>query len=216
MTRLEENSRSCCEVPVFISIVDVFYRASAQGLSPHHHAPLGEVRPVSSCFLGQQTPQIRAAISAQQVEVGQGRAALGPGRPRGSGVGGVGAHILAHVALGGGVEGGELHVAGVLRPHLVKHLLEGVELAVWRVHVVLVHLQEGTGQGRSGQVPLKPEPPRPWQREGTGAQGQPTARPRAVKPSLRIHFQARCAQGNLPEQARREGLRLDMHWILPH
>lgn len=51
------------------------------------------------------------------------------------------ADILAHVALGGGVEGGELHVAGVLVPHLVKHFLKGVESAVRRVHVVLVYLQ---------------------------------------------------------------------------
>lgn len=62
---------------------------------------------------------------------------------------GVEADILAHVALGGGVEGGELHVAGVLGPHLVKHLLKGVEPAAGRVHVVLVYLQERTGQGQA-------------------------------------------------------------------
>lgn len=39
------------------------------------------------------------------------------------------------------MEGGELHVAGVFMPHLVKHFLKGVECAVWRVHIVLVHLQ---------------------------------------------------------------------------
>lgn len=60
---------------------------------------------------------------------------------------GVAADILAHVALGGGVEGGELHVAGVLMPHLVKHFLKGVESAVRRVHVVLVYLQGTHGSG---------------------------------------------------------------------
>lgn len=54
---------------------------------------------------------------------------------------GAAADILAHVALRGGVEGGELHIAGVLVPHLVKHFLKGVESAVRRIHVVLVHLQ---------------------------------------------------------------------------
>lgn len=53
----------------------------------------------------------------------------------------IAAHILAHVALGGGVEGGKLHITRVLRPHLVKHFLKGVESAVRRVHVVLVYLQ---------------------------------------------------------------------------
>lgn len=77
---------------------------------------------------------------------------MGPGRPRSSGRE-AGAHILAHVALGGGMEGSELHVAGVLRPHLIKHLLKGVEFAVWGVHVVLVYLQEGTGQGQSAKCP---------------------------------------------------------------
>lgn len=51
------------------------------------------------------------------------------------------------------MEGSELHVAGVLRPHLIKHLLKGVEFAVRGVHVVLVYLQEGTGQGQSAKCP---------------------------------------------------------------
>ena len=77
---------------------------------------------------------------------------MGPGGPRSS-VREAGAHILAHVALGGGMEGRELHVAGVLRPHLIKHLLKGVEFAVRGVHIVLVHLQEGTGQEQSAKSP---------------------------------------------------------------
>lgn len=64
---------------------------------------------------------------------------------------GRGEHVLAHVALGGGVEGGELHVAGVLGPHLGKHLLKGVEAAVRGVDVVLVHLRgAGRQRGRGG------------------------------------------------------------------
>lgn len=50
-------------------------------------------------------------------------------------------NVLAHVALRGGVEGRELHVAGVLLPHLVEHFLKGMESTVRRVHVVLIHLQ---------------------------------------------------------------------------
>lgn len=68
-----------------------------------------------------------------------------PRRWRGRG----GGHVLAHVALGGGVEGRELHVAGVLGPHLGKHLLKGVEAAVRGVDVVLVHLR-GAGRQRGG------------------------------------------------------------------
>lgn len=68
------------------------------------------------------------------------------------------ANVLAHVALGGRVEGCKFHVAGVLGPHLVKHLLKGVESAVWRVHVVLVHLGERTGQGQSPKFPWRPDP----------------------------------------------------------
>lgn len=51
-------------------------------------------------------------------------------------------HSLSHVALGCGVEGGELHSVAVLRPHLVQNLLEGVELAALRVDVILVDLRE--------------------------------------------------------------------------
>lgn len=47
---------------------------------------------------------------------------------------------LSHVALGGGVEGGQLDRAGVLGPHLEQHLLKRVELIVL-VHVVLVDLK---------------------------------------------------------------------------
>lgn len=77
-------------------------------------------------------------------------------RPASSGRGGE-ADILAHVALGGGVEGRELHVAGVLVPHLVKHFLKGVEAAVGRVHVVLIDLQREhdralSSPGRPGQT----------------------------------------------------------------
>jgi hypothetical protein len=56
-------------------------------------------------------------------------------------------NILAHVALGGGMEGGKLNVAGILGPHLIKHLLKGVESAVRRIHVVLVYLQAKMQQG---------------------------------------------------------------------
>lgn len=66
-------------------------------------------------------------------------------------------NILAHVALGGGVEGRKLHVAGVLAPHLIKHFLKGVEPTVSRVHVVLIYLQGEhdralSSSGRPGQV----------------------------------------------------------------
>lgn len=84
------------------------------------------------------------------------------------------AHVLAHVALGGGVEGGELHVAGVLGPHLRKHLLEGVEPAVRGVHVVLVHLPERSE--RSPDVPEGPGPTQAAADEDTGARGHPEAR----------------------------------------
>ena len=50
------------------------------------------------------------------------------------------ANSLSHVALGGGVEGDQLHHTGELGPHLKQHLLEGVERAAVRIHVVLVHL----------------------------------------------------------------------------
>lgn len=83
---------------------------------------------------------------------GKAERLLVQGRPRGSGRE-VEADVLAHVALGGRVEGCKLHVAGVLGPHLVKHLLKGVESAVWRVHVVLVYLRERTGQGQSPNFP---------------------------------------------------------------
>ena len=193
-TWLAENTSvgSCCEVLFSFSSQPYHTRALAQGLSSHHRAAFGEVWPVSSCFLDQQRRWIRAAVSVQQTEVGQGGEAQRPSRPRGSGRE-VGAHILAHVALGGGVEGGELHVAGVLGPHLVKHLLKGVKSAVWRVHVVLVHLQEGTGWRQSSQVPQKPDPPRRRLREGTGAPGQTAARQPAVRPSRGHHCQARRA-----------------------
>lgn len=39
-------------------------------------------------------------------------------------------HSLSGVALGGGVEGGQLHVVEVLRAHLIQDLLERVELTV--------------------------------------------------------------------------------------
>lgn len=67
------------------------------------------------------------------------------------------ANILAHVAFGSGMEGGKLHVAGVLGPHLIKHLLKGMESAVWRIHVILVHLWEWRGQGQSLKFPQGPE-----------------------------------------------------------
>lgn len=38
------------------------------------------------------------------------------------------------------MEGGQLHRAGVLRPHLKQDFFERVELAAVGVHVVLVHL----------------------------------------------------------------------------
>lgn len=47
---------------------------------------------------------------------------------------------LSHVALGGGVEGRELHYVGVLGSHLKQNLLEGVKLAALCVYVILVHL----------------------------------------------------------------------------
>lgn len=87
----------------------------------------------------------------------QRRGELVQGKPRGS-EREVRANILAHVALGGRVEGGKLHVAGVLGPHLIKHLLKGVESAVRRVHIVLVYLGERTGWGQSPTLPERPEP----------------------------------------------------------
>lgn len=80
------------------------------------------------------------------------------------------------------MEGGELHVAGVLRPHLVKHLLKGVEPAAGRVHVVLVYLQERTGRGQA-QRPSEAEPRRRF-RGRHSAQGQPAVRLHRVKPSF--------------------------------
>lgn len=52
-------------------------------------------------------------------------------------------HSLPHVTFRGGVEGGQLHCAGVLWPHLKQDLLEGVELAPVGVHIILVDLQQG-------------------------------------------------------------------------
>lgn len=40
-------------------------------------------------------------------------------------------HSLSSVALGGGVEGSQLHVVEVLRTHLIEDLFKGVELTVW-------------------------------------------------------------------------------------
>lgn len=53
---------------------------------------------------------------------------------------------LSSVALGGGVEGGQLHVVEVLGAHLIEDLLKGVELTVRRVHVVLVNLEKNSRQ----------------------------------------------------------------------
>lgn len=47
---------------------------------------------------------------------------------------------LSYVALGGGVEGGQLDRVGVLWPHFKQHFLKRVELIVF-VHVVLVDLR---------------------------------------------------------------------------
>lgn len=38
------------------------------------------------------------------------------------------------------MEGDELHTVKVLGTHLIQHLLEGVELTVRSVHIVLIHL----------------------------------------------------------------------------
>lgn len=54
---------------------------------------------------------------------------------------GGGCDSLSHVAFGGGMKGDQLHDVRVLWPHLIEHLLEGVELAVLCVHIVLVHLK---------------------------------------------------------------------------
>lgn len=53
--------------------------------------------------------------------------------------------LLSHVALRGGVEGGHLHGAGILRSHLKQNLFEGVKLAALSVHVILVDLPEENG-----------------------------------------------------------------------
>ena len=50
-------------------------------------------------------------------------------------------YSLSHVALGGGVEGGQLHCTGVLWSHLKQHLLKGVKLVVL-IHIILVDLDQ--------------------------------------------------------------------------
>lgn len=50
-------------------------------------------------------------------------------------------HSLSHVAFGGGVEGGQLHCAGILWSHLKQHFLERVKRVIF-VHVILVDLKE--------------------------------------------------------------------------
>lgn len=49
---------------------------------------------------------------------------------------------LSHVALGGGMEGGHLHLAGKLWAQLEQNLLKGVELAAVCVDVILVDLRQ--------------------------------------------------------------------------
>lgn len=49
-------------------------------------------------------------------------------------------YSLSRVAFRSGMEGGELHAVEVLGTHLIQHLLEGVELTVRSVHIVLIHL----------------------------------------------------------------------------
>lgn len=56
-------------------------------------------------------------------------------------------HSLAHVAFGGGVEGGQLHCAGILWSHLKQHFLEGVKLIVF-VHIILVDLRTNSHDRR--------------------------------------------------------------------
>lgn len=102
----------------------------------------------------------------------------------------MGGHVLAHVALGGGVEGGELHVAGVLGPHLGKHLLKGVEAAVRGVDVVLVHLR-GAGRQRG---------------RGVGGAGPPRgAGQRGVRGAPGVTLPAGCAATAREAPARAEG-----------
>lgn len=54
-------------------------------------------------------------------------------------------YLLSRVTFGGGVEGGQLHAVEVLRAHFIQHLLKWVELAVGRIHVILIHLQGSNG-----------------------------------------------------------------------
>lgn len=53
-------------------------------------------------------------------------------------------YSLSHVALGGGMEGGHLHLAGKLWSQLEQNLLKGVKLAAVCVDVILVDLQRKT------------------------------------------------------------------------
>lgn len=117
----------------------------------------------------------------QAEEQGERREQSWDSRPASGGRGGE-ADVLAHVALGGGVEGRELHVAGVLVPHLVKHFLKGVEPTVGRVHIVLIYLQGEHGRavsspGRPGQTQAVAESSQGSTPErGAQARREPTCR----------------------------------------
>lgn len=50
-------------------------------------------------------------------------------------------HSLSHVAFRGGVEGGQLHCAGILWSHLKQHFLKWVKCIIF-VHIILVDLKE--------------------------------------------------------------------------
>lgn len=50
------------------------------------------------------------------------------------------ADLLAHVSLRGGVKRGQLNIVIVLGSHLIQNLFEGMKLASFRVHIVLVNL----------------------------------------------------------------------------
>lgn len=48
--------------------------------------------------------------------------------------------LLAHVSLRCRVKRGQFNIVIVLRSHLIQNLFEGMKLASFRVHIVLVNL----------------------------------------------------------------------------
>lgn len=116
-------------------------------------------------------------------------------------------HSLPHVTFGCGVEGGQLHCAGVLWSHLKQDLLEGVELASVSIHIILVDLQQEEWTGRHMRWAHRAcesvrgdeeAPHRPWAGDA---------------PSLQIWWRPRCTVGSEPGLETRRRLRLDTQGV---